>query len=184
MKNIRKPTPDDPLRVLALGAGVQSSYLFLASCLGELPRLDAAIFEDTKDEPKGIYENLSWMTEFGQQHGIPLIQHSIGDIRQSTLDARQTGKRAPSIPLYVKTDGQEREGQMPRQCTAEYKIKPMNSLVRKIIGIHGFATAGRVATAGFWLQRQVEFHHCEELRHFLSGLFLSCYNSRSSGVRP
>lgn len=34
------------LRVLSLGAGVQSSVLLLMSCRGELPKLDAAVFAD------------------------------------------------------------------------------------------------------------------------------------------
>jgi hypothetical protein len=38
------PTPTRPLRVLALGAGVQSSSLLLLSLAGELPRLDGAVF--------------------------------------------------------------------------------------------------------------------------------------------
>ena len=62
----RIPTIDDPLRVLALGAGVQSSYLLLASCAGELPRLDCAIFADTMNEPDAVYTHLDWLTKIGE----------------------------------------------------------------------------------------------------------------------
>ena len=36
-----------PLRVLSLGAGVQSTALLLMSCKGEIEKLDAAVFADT-----------------------------------------------------------------------------------------------------------------------------------------
>ena len=39
------------LRILSLGAGVQSSVVLLMSIKGILPRLDAAIFADTQWEP-------------------------------------------------------------------------------------------------------------------------------------
>lgn len=41
------------LKVLSLGAGVQSSALLLMSCRGVLPRIDAAVFADTRFEPSG-----------------------------------------------------------------------------------------------------------------------------------
>jgi hypothetical protein len=40
------------LRVLPLGAGVQSTTLTLMACDGALPGLNAAIFTDTGWEPK------------------------------------------------------------------------------------------------------------------------------------
>ena len=39
---------DGRLDVLSLGAGVQSTTVLLMSCLGELPKLDAAVFADTQ----------------------------------------------------------------------------------------------------------------------------------------
>jgi 3'-phosphoadenosine 5'-phosphosulfate sulfotransferase (PAPS reductase)/FAD synthetase len=50
------------LRVLSLGAGVQSSVMLLMAdrgLLGEKP--DVAIFADTQWEPKEIYEHLEWL---------------------------------------------------------------------------------------------------------------------------
>ena len=41
------------MRVLSLGAGVQSSTLLLMACHGEL-ELDAAIFADTQWEPQWV----------------------------------------------------------------------------------------------------------------------------------
>jgi len=44
------------LRILSLGAGVQSSTLALMIAKGEIPMVDCAIFADTMGEPKAVYE--------------------------------------------------------------------------------------------------------------------------------
>ena len=44
----------DPLRVISLGAGVQSSAMFLMACHGEIAGVDAAIFADTQQEPASV----------------------------------------------------------------------------------------------------------------------------------
>jgi hypothetical protein len=49
------------LRILSLGAGVQSSALALMIEQGELPPIDAAIFADVKGEPKKVYEWLEYL---------------------------------------------------------------------------------------------------------------------------
>src|SRR5690606_37800588 len=51
-----------PLKVLLLGAGVQSTTVLLMSCRGLLPKLDAAVFADTQWEPSEVYEHLEWLT--------------------------------------------------------------------------------------------------------------------------
>ena len=49
------------LRILSLGAGVQSTTLALMIELGEVPMVDCAIFADTMGEPKKVYEHLDWL---------------------------------------------------------------------------------------------------------------------------
>jgi hypothetical protein len=47
------------MRVVSLGAGVQSTTMALMAAHGELtPMPDAAIFADTGWEPKAVYEHL------------------------------------------------------------------------------------------------------------------------------
>ena len=50
------------MRILSLGAGVQSSTLALMIERGDLPMVDAAIFADTKGEPKEVYDRLDWLS--------------------------------------------------------------------------------------------------------------------------
>lgn len=77
-----------PLKVLSLGAGVQSTTVLLMSCLGELPKLDCAIFADTGWEPRAVYEHLAaWLKGYAAEHGIPVHQVSAGNIRADAMRA-------------------------------------------------------------------------------------------------
>ena len=49
------------LRILSLGAGVQSSTLALMIEKGEIPMVDAGIFADTQAESKETMEFLNWL---------------------------------------------------------------------------------------------------------------------------
>ena len=51
------------LKILSLGAGVQSSTLALMMEKGLAPKPDYAIFSDTQGEPKQVYEWLKWLTK-------------------------------------------------------------------------------------------------------------------------
>lgn len=133
----RTPTHEAPLKVLALGAGVQSSFLFLASCAGELPKLDVAIFADTGYEPVGVYDHLSWLIDMGKQAGIPVIKCGVGTLRQDSIDRMTTGpggtgSRQSAAPFYIRNPDGSR-GQIRRQCTGSYKIEPMERVIRETL---------------------------------------------------
>ena len=49
------------LRILSLGAGVQSTTLALMIEKGEIPMVDCAIFSDVGAEPKLVYKHLEWL---------------------------------------------------------------------------------------------------------------------------
>lgn len=129
-------------RVLSLGAGIQSTTLLLMSLRGELPRLDAAIFADTQNEPKSVYKHLEWLREECERAGVPLYNLTRGNLRQDAIDFRRmrrsaedntsTGKRYASIPVFVKNlDGTQ--GKVKRQCTKEYKIKVVDRCIRRMV---------------------------------------------------
>jgi hypothetical protein len=119
------------LRVLSLGAGVQSSTLLLLAAEGAIPPIDAAIFSDTGWEPRAVYDHLDRLeAEVASPAGIPIHRVSVGNIRDDALDP---GHRFASMPLYVKNpDGTE--GMARRQCTSEYKLKPIKRKVRELLG--------------------------------------------------
>ena len=62
MNNLSTPLEKPTLRILSLGAGVQSTVLALMAAKGEIgPMPDCAIFADTMYEPIGVYEHLNWL---------------------------------------------------------------------------------------------------------------------------
>lgn len=117
-------------RVLSLGAGVQSTVLALKACNGELPGLDAAIFADTGWEPPSVYEQVDRLSDELARVGIVFHRVSSGDLRSDTLDPDH---RFASVPYFTKNaDGSDGMGR--RQCTSEYKLKPIKRKVREILG--------------------------------------------------
>lgn len=121
------------MRVISLGAGVQSSTMFLMSCLGELERVDHAIFADTGQEPDGVYRHLEYLQEKGERYDIPIHVVSAGDLGQDTVD-HVDGKRdrVASIPFFTR-DGDGRGGMTRRQCTQDYKISPVRRKIRELM---------------------------------------------------
>lgn len=122
-------------RVLNLGAGIQSSRILLGSCLGELPKFDAVIFSDTGWEPKAVYDHLAWLETVSEKAGMKIHKVTAGNIREDALAYRQNrksadGKRFASLPFFIRNPNGS-DGIMPRQCTREYKIEPIEKWIRR-----------------------------------------------------
>lgn len=114
------------LTVLSLGAGVQSTTLYLLALHGEIAKPDFAIFADTGWESQATYDHLAWLIEtFGDQ--IPILWISGGDLREDTLAA---STRFASMPLHVPPGAM-----LKRQCTTGYKLRPIWSALRDYLGV-------------------------------------------------
>lgn len=119
------------LRILSLGAGVQSTTLALMSTRGDLPRVDYAIFADTGWEPQAVYDHLAWLEGIVRfpiirttRPGADLGEHSIAI---ATSDVTRTA----SPPWF--TEGPR--GMLPRQCSKEFKVRVIGQEVRKLLGL-------------------------------------------------
>lgn len=149
---VRQSEKDPTIRVLSLGAGVQSTTLALMACDGTLPGLDAAIFADTGWEPVAVYEQVRRLTAVLGDRGIPVHIVTRGNIRTDTTDST---KRFLSLPWYTLAPVEDadphcslcggtgmrlerhcrcREGMGRRQCTAEYKVAVVNRRTRELLG--------------------------------------------------
>jgi hypothetical protein len=117
------------IRVLSLGAGVQSSTLALMIARGELPPVDCAIFADTGAEPQGTYDYLDWLET---QLPFPVHRVSYGNLRDAILSGQKKGSNGRP-PFFVSTSA--RVGMLNRQCTHDYKIAVIQKKVREIIGL-------------------------------------------------
>lgn len=120
-----------PLRILSLGAGVQSTTLLHMMIAGEIERADHVIFADTGWEPKPVYEHLAKLETLMIKHDMQFHKVTVGNIREDSLNME---KRFASMPLYMrKPDGTK--GMVRRQCTNEYKIQPLLKLQRQLVGL-------------------------------------------------
>lgn len=134
------------VHILNLGAGVQSTALYLLFHRGEIPtRLDAAIFADTGEEPAGVYRHLEWLKSLGgteiiirkkiDRHGV---EHALGDDLVAGMNS--TGQRFAGIPAFTRPkewDGDPREvGITRRQCSKEYKVEVIERAIRRdVLGL-------------------------------------------------
>ena len=115
------------LRILSLGAGVQSSTLALMIEYGEVPMVDCAIFADTGNEPKEVYK---WLDYLKGKLSYPLYIVDNGNLKQDSLDSNFL-----KIPVFTKNTVTEEKGFGRRQCTREYKIYPIQRKVRELLGL-------------------------------------------------
>lgn len=121
----------EPLRVLSLGAGVQSTTLLYMMIAGEVTPADHAIFADTGWEPQRVYTHLAKLEALMKKHGIKFHRVSVGNIRHDSLDE---SRRFVSMPLYVRNDDGT-QGMIRRQCTREYKVTPLLNKQRELVGL-------------------------------------------------
>lgn len=120
------------IRILSLGAGVQSTTMALMAAHGEIgPMPDCAIFADTGAEPKPTYEYLKWLSS---DNVLPFPVRVVrgGNIKDDLISGlNSTGQRFASIPFFTLHNGKAGMGR--RQCTKEYKLQPIQREVRRML---------------------------------------------------
>jgi hypothetical protein len=104
------------LTVISLGAGVQSTTLALMAG----PEVDCAIFADTGWEPRAVYAHLDWLETVLP---FPIHRVSLGNLKEAV-----TKGGFSAVPFY--TEG----GLGARQCTYQYKLRPLYRKVRELLG--------------------------------------------------
>ncbi|MEV6723487.1 hypothetical protein AB0M94_21430 [Streptomyces xanthochromogenes] len=130
------------------------------STKGALPKVDYAIFADTGWEPQAVYRHLDRLErDIAAPAGIPILRVSSGNIRQDALDPHH---RFASMPLYIlNQDG--KPGMTRRQCTGEYKIKPLKKQVRELLGYPYPARIPRDVFVEQWVGISTdEFHRAKD----------------------
>jgi hypothetical protein len=109
------------LRVLSLGAGVQSTTLALMAAHGIIdPMPDCTVFADTGWKPTVVYDHLASLTS---PMYCPFLSASYrrGDIRENLISAAR-GQRGASIPV--------RAVNRPRPCGSRRGFPPVNVVTR------------------------------------------------------
>ena len=75
------------MRILSLGAGVQSTTVLFMALDGVIPPIDAAIFADTGAEPKKVYEHLCYLERCCEDAGVPLHIVSAGNLKEDLIES-------------------------------------------------------------------------------------------------
>lgn len=109
------------IKAISWGCGVQSTAMAVMSTLGDLEQVDIVITADTGWERKATYEARDFYARWLREHGqnVEIIQ--AGNIRGDRNDGH--------MPFWS-TSG----GPLRRQCTGEYKIRPIKRRLRELIG--------------------------------------------------
>ena len=117
--------------VISLGAGVQSSTMALMAHEGLIdPMPTCAIFADTQNEPKYIYEYLDYLKGILK---FPVYTVSKGDIKADMLKPTTGGYTFPTAPFFTLKG--KKKGMVMRQCTNTYKIQPIRKKIRDLLGL-------------------------------------------------
>jgi hypothetical protein len=101
---------------------------------GEIaPMPDCAIFADTQWEPKAVYDHLHWLTS-GNVLPFPVHVVTAGNLRTAILNrSNTTGGRVAAVPWFMRMpNGDDAMGR--RQCTKEYKLRPVQRKVVELLG--------------------------------------------------
>lgn len=147
--------------ILNLGAGVQSTTLYLMFMRGEIkPQIDCAIFADTQEEPQAVYEHLAWLQSLG---GPEILVRTAGKLGDDLCNGRypsgaegtvrRNGYRFASIPCFTEAEREVVEyewsdeaqdeievptgeftkevGRTRRQCSKEYKTEVIERTIRR-----------------------------------------------------
>ena len=124
------------ITVIGLGGGVQSSVMALMASGGAFDRVpDCAIFADTRWEPPSVYEHLEWLRD---QLSFPTYVVDNGRSLREDVKAltNHSGSRNyVDIPVYLKGHAGEGDGIARRQCTDNYKIRPIRKKIRELLGV-------------------------------------------------
>jgi hypothetical protein len=141
-----KGEPREPtLRILSLGAGVQSSCLALMAQEGLTKhKPDYMIFADTGWEPSFVYEHVEYLKKAITI--CPIITVERGNIREDLIKAanpepgskeesKSFAGRVPNPPLFAARPNGGRVGMLYRQCTHDYKVIPIQKKMRELLGV-------------------------------------------------
>lgn len=136
------------MRVLSLGAGVQSTTLALLAADGGIEMPDCAVFSDTGWEPAAVYRHLDWLAA-RLPYPVHRVQH--GNLRHDVLHPRE-GKQMANPPFFTGPA----PGILRRQCTETYKVGPIRRKVREMLGLRPGQRAPREPVVEQWIGISVD----------------------------
>lgn len=115
----------DRVRVLSLGAGVQSSAALLLADRGEIEPVDFAVFADTQAEPQEVTD---WLKKLQATVKTEILIGTAGNIATDHIEHWQgTRKRVGQAPFFT-LDSEGKKNMIRRHCTKEYKVEVVDRM--------------------------------------------------------
>lgn len=130
------------VRVLSFGGGTQSSHLLDMHFKG-LIDYDYIVFSDTGAEPQFIHDQVTWWQNKQKEVGntTPFIVTTHNSMKRGLEEMLMryifTDYQRFQMPLYFNKIAENGDivkgGLMPRQCTGDFKIIPVQQATRRLI---------------------------------------------------
>lgn len=111
------------MKIISLGWGVQSFTIAAMVALGELEAVDFAVHADTRHESSLTYDFASRWTAWLEERGVRVVTV------RATHEKRNIVDKFGAVQLPAYTAGKNGAGQIRRQCTHEWKIRPMREWI-------------------------------------------------------
>jgi len=139
--------------VLSFGAGVQSTTLAmliinkdkrLTSVFGDNLPTDF-IFADPGSESNSTYKHIEKIKGLCESVGIGFHTVRPSEKYEQTLKDELLNAKFLSIPAYIKSPN-KKTGMARRFCTKKYKVEPVQTKARRLMGVGFYKEAKKVAT--------------------------------------
>jgi len=131
------------LSVQSMGWGKQTFMMAAEAALQEAPRADLYVFADTGHELQGTYEFIRQWEPWLRERGLNTVT-----VRADNTDPVQTWHSQTDgvmIPAFTRDRATGEDGQVGRQCTMMWKIRPIRRFIRAELARRGLrATPGIV----------------------------------------
>lgn len=124
------------LRILSYGGGTQSAALGLMSAAGQLPKLDAIVFADTRGELPETYLYADYVERIVEAAGIRFIRASAGSLEDALLADAPTSHN-PTPPAHVVNPDGSAGRISAYRCSYDYKRRVVAREVKKLCGGRG-----------------------------------------------
>lgn len=126
---MKKQRPQFPtVSVFSFGAGVQSTTILVLAARREIPAPDYCVFSDPGAESPETIAHLERCKHFAEEAGLRLVHLKPGDLGDDLL---RDPKTFTSVPLFTTNEKGEPSGMLPRRCTKDYKIQPIETFIRR-----------------------------------------------------
>ena len=132
--------------VANVSGGIQSTTLAHAIFNNDMPRPDCFIFADTGWERQSSYETIEGLKILADEHDIPFHVANNGNIRLQALESGKPdsdygdwrdddGYGFLKMPVYAIDQLGNRPKMSMKQCTTDFKIRPIRKFLREHYGM-------------------------------------------------